>query len=444
MIRRRLAQTAKLRCAVFALTTNWFVDLMLCARGLAWCYIRPPEHSAVAGRNPYHLPEDSNADFVLISSDMAKALSSAGQFYTFAKWAGRVSGGLIGMDTHDVLRLSMEPHLLGPMDLVLKAQGVYRDKDLYNWKAGSFYGGKSWTTRDSRGPVYASRDLEKLRCSLPCFLAIDPKIRQRLRAKAAGATRGKGLVRYVGYQLPSLYQWIPLAPAGGVFFVGSLTHLQRLEAVRMLRESGIPGCYGITGVPDLYFGAQSYTVSRQSSQQERDQDSLDTSQLFIDYESEHVADREPQLVLKTLDGGVLTTSEKDRSRASSILAREHLAKRTVSLTTIHWKAWRHRMIFAPTGYGELTFRHGEALRAGRTLICQDLSHVDTLFPFENGRNVIYCKSDLSDLVDTIRSVSASSEPERIGHAGKRDWQDWTRSADRVLHSGISSHLSRAG
>ena len=49
---------------------------------------------------------------------------------------------------------------------------------------------------------------------------------------------------------------------------------------------------------------------------------------------------------------------------------------------------RHRVVVAAGGHGELTYRHAEALAAGAILVCQDLSHAETMFPFEDRGNVL--------------------------------------------------------
>jgi hypothetical protein len=48
---------------------------------------------------------------------------------------------------------------------------------------------------------------------------------------------------------------------------------------------------------------------------------------------------------------------------------------------------------APTGHGELTYRHGEALMRGAALVCQDLGHVEMMFLFRDRENVAFCRPD---------------------------------------------------
>ena len=63
--------------------------------------------------------------------------------------------------------------------------------------------------------------------------------------------------------------------------------------------------------------------------------------------------------------------------------------RNISQQVIHCLFFKRTLldyfvIAAPNGHGELTFRHAEALEAGRLLVCQDLHHVEMMFPFING------------------------------------------------------------
>src|SRR5205814_5315295 len=66
-----------------------------------------------------------------------------------------------------------------------------------------------------------------------------------------------------------------------------------------------------------------------------------------------------------------------------------------------------KAVVSITGYGELCFRMAEAWANRRVLVCQDLSHVKTLFPFEAGRNVVYCRPDLSDLIEILEDIECN-------------------------------------
>ncbi len=432
---------ARPRCAVYSFTRNWFVDVMLCTRSVAWYFVRPPNFSATLCRNTYDLPVDSTADFILITSDMAKALYAERELDNFLAWARRVCRGIIGVDTHDGFRLSMAPDLIDRFDLVLKAQGEYIDRDLYNWNVGTFFGGRSWTRREDVGLGYSNDQLDKVRGSLPCFLAIAPAVRDRLRIRPQRLAAVRNALRASAYRLPALYQWIPLRTANGVFFYGSLTHKQRLDALQMFREHQISGRYAITDVPDLFFGAMTYVLSNHDSSSECGLQALDVTQLYNDFADEIPSGaQDAQKVLKTLKGAVVTVSAEELRHVAELVTKEQLEHGPISRTRLHWETWRHRLVFAPTGFGELTFRHGEAFRAGRTLICQDISHVKTLFPFSAGHNVVYCRPDLSDLIETVRWLQTSADATEIARAGKREWEQWIGSVDNILDVGITAHL----
>jgi hypothetical protein len=78
----------------------------------------------------------------------------------------------------------------------------------------------------------------------------------------------------------------------------------------------------------------------------------------------------------------------------------------------------HQVAVAPTGYGELTYRHGEALMIGAALVCQDLSHVEMMFPFADRENVAFCRPDLSDLRSTVEGLVRDEDQRRRSHGGK--------------------------
>ena len=93
----------------------------------------------------------------------------------------------------------------------------------------------------------------------------------------------------------------------------------------------------------------------------------------------------------------LTTVE--RSQFSSELQSAGLTSRPLSPSGYALSIQDCKAVLSITGYGEVCYRMAEAWSNRRVLVCQDLSHVRTLFPFENRRNVIYCRPDLSDLVE---------------------------------------------
>src|SRR6202022_3392316 len=88
---------------------------------------------------------------------------------------------------------------------------------------------------------------------------------------------------------------------------------------------------------------------------------------------------------------------------------------------------RHRVVVAPTGYGELGQRHAWALRTGAALVCQDLSHVEMMFPLRDCENVGFCRHDLSDLRNLVGGLLDDDVLRcRIAHEGRRSFAAWAR------------------
>ena len=104
----------------------------------------------------------------------------------------------------------------------------------------------------------------------------------------------------------------------------------------------------------------------------------------------------------------------------------------------------HQVAVAPTGHGELTYRHGEALMTGAALVCQDLSHVDTMFPFRNRENVAFCRPDLSDLRPTVTELLRDDDlRRRIGREGRRSYTAWAGRCREQLDEGIERYIREA-
>jgi hypothetical protein len=66
---------------------------------------------------------------------------------------------------------------------VIEFDGVYRDRDLYNYFVGCRYPAANWTEEVRPRPMrYRARDLDKVRLSVPCFMRDVPVIRRAARA----------------------------------------------------------------------------------------------------------------------------------------------------------------------------------------------------------------------------------------------------------------------
>ena len=105
---------------------------------------------------------------------------------------------------------------------------------------------------------------------------------------------------------------------------------------------------------------------------------------------------------------------------------------------------RHRVVFSPAGYGELSNRHGEALLSGAALVCQDVSHVEMMLPLYDRENVVFCRPDLSDLRGTVGELLSDDALRiRIAQAGRRSYMNWARDWRRHLDDGIEAHVREA-
>jgi len=105
---------------------------------------------------------------------------------------------------------------------------------------------------------------------------------------------------------------------------------------------------------------------------------------------------------------------------------------------------RHKVGVAPTGFGELGQRHAAVMRAGAALVCQDLSHVEMMFPIEHGRNARFCRPDLSDLRAAVDELLGDRDLRRsIAHEGRRSLLEWSAHWKQHLDAGVRRPLSEA-
>jgi hypothetical protein len=105
---------------------------------------------------------------------------------------------------------------------------------------------------------------------------------------------------------------------------------------------------------------------------------------------------------------------------------------------------RHRIVVAPTGYGELGQRHGWALRTGAALVCQDLSHVQMMYPLLDRENVLFCRPDLADLEDCVGELLADEQLRHgIALEGRRSFHDWESRWREQLDAGIAAPVRAA-
>jgi hypothetical protein len=343
--------------------------------------------------NRFSLPSTDKVDVVLVDVHWFKLAKRMGVLQEAWRRLDRAAGLIVGVDGFDTVRLGAPPEMIDRCEIVLKSPGLYRDLELYNYEVGPYFPCNDWwSKRCPSSRRYSSAQLSKLR-PVPYFASLTPVIRRLIRARlnvSAGTRALRGAGDLVTNALCAALRRSNHMRQRGVHFVGSLNHYQRLVAAELLAEARIPGTYGLTDVPDFVFGTPYRTAPVPE----------DTKNGYWARIRSHRLDR-PRT-----------------SRPGYLVAMQ-----------------RHQCALAITGYGEVTHRHAEALTLGVPLVSQDLSGIDTGFPFEHGRNVLFCRPDLSNLVSTVRHAQ-STEGASIGDQGAVDWRAWARDPLALLSTSI--------
>ncbi len=402
-----MSGAGRISCALLAWHRfEWLCEACLHTPGLEVAALDSQLLGLPGTHNPFGLPTVERAEVVLISAAWFQWLAVSHPERvpeTFARLEG-CAEVLVGVESHDELQLNMPPQAIERMACVLKGGGLYRDRELYNYAVGPRFPGGIWSERRRpRGVIYTSADLEKLRLSIPCFLWVAPGARRRLRAAREDLPASRRIVRDAGERLltPALALTAHRrARSRDVHCVGRLTHIQRLEALRLL--DGLSGSHAITEVPEHVSGrpaAEPFWHGEPLAQSER-------------------------LCLQQAAGPFM--------------------RPPVGRLAFQLELRRHRVVFAPTGHGELTYRHMEALAAGAALVCQDLSHAETMFPFEERRNVLFCRPDLSDLRSLVEeALRDEGLRRRVSGEGRRTYVDWAGRWREHLVRGIEAPIHEA-
>jgi hypothetical protein len=382
--------------------------------------------------NPFSLQEDDRADVVLIESHWYRlaAARHPDRIDAAMRNLERRADVLVGLDA-DQFALGFPPSALERLSLVIKFDGVYRDRDLYNYFVGCRYPGGNWTEKLRPRPSrYAAGELTKLRLSVPCFTRDLPFIRRAARARLSQATGPTGTsmskTKRVGRDLGEavLFRAFGLAGNRGrpleVNCLVGPTHPQRIEAVGALE--------GFTGKQGIFIAGVEPEPAAASEGDDAPGD--DESP---EYYMEWIEAWNPRLLAtKRRQWQALLTSAKPFARSPVGRLRYLLELRL------------HQVAVAPTGHGELTYRHGEALMTGAALVCQDLSHVDMMFPFRNRENVAFCRSDLSDLRPTVTELVRDGDlRRRIAREGRRSYTAWAGRWREQLYEGIERYVREA-
>ena len=256
-----------LKCAYLTHYPYWPGEAFLACPGLEMVALNPSVLGLPDDPNPFGLPEDDRADVALVTAWwhrwlVARHPDSADRVMRELE---RRASVLVGVDGPDRFALTFPPRDLKRFEIVLKLQGVYHDRDLYNYAVGPQFAGAvpppgmpalqfgDWT--EELRPIrsrYDSADLEKLRLSVPCYVTEFPAIRRRSRAwttrSASGTGRRMSQAERFGRDLGEglLAQAMGIAGQHGrrleVHCLTGLTHIQRIEAIRVL--DGFSGTRG--------------------------------------------------------------------------------------------------------------------------------------------------------------------------------------------------------
>jgi hypothetical protein len=427
---------------------GWFTDLVRIAPGLRLSCLDRGIIGLEAPINPYQLPESDRADVILICSEWYKWLETFGSDVVDAVFARLrdASRAIVGIEGHDLFSLAIPPDGLERLDLLIKAQGLLRQPALYNHKVGAFFPGGNWIDpQDPRAMSYSDSALRKLRLSLPCFTAVVPSVRHAIRAIKPGIGTRKRWMRALGelgidryYRLGSRMTRSRL----DVHCAGALTNEQRYAALRALSDSSLQGKYGISVIPRVVYGT-SYLFEDRGVDSRSCENALEES--MVRTPPEHTwREGARELPLVGPVGGVVTTDPAHLRSVENRLEDAGLKLRPVSRMKFAMELARHKAVLAMCGYGELTHRHGEALRAGRVLISQSLEHADTMFPFRVNENVVFVQPNLQDLPSVLEAIHKNDGRfSSVGDRGLNDWRDWSGNMATHLRSGITRHVAEA-
>lgn len=398
-----------LRCAFLTYFPYWPGEALLACRGLELVAFEPGVVGLPPDPNPFGLEEHDHADVALVSAWWHRWLYSQHpeRADEVMRAIERHADVVVGLDGPDRFGLTFPPAAMDRFGIVVKFQGVYRDRDLYNYVVGPQYDGANWTEKvRPQRERYSTAMLEKLRLSVPSFLTEFPAVRRRTRERETTSTRmGRRHMSQAERVARNLAEAVvphAIGIANGrgrtldVHCLTGLSHVQRIEAIRRLE--GLSGTLGIAptqGVaPSLISGTE--------------------------YGGEDL----PPDVAAKLAAEANAFARAPRGRLGFLLDLR-----------------RHRVAVAPTGYGEIGNRHGLALMSGAALVCQDVRHVDMMLPLVDRENVMFCRPDLSDLRRVVEELLADDAlRQRIGTAGRRSWLRWARDSDVLLYSGLEAHI----
>jgi hypothetical protein len=358
------------------------------------------------GMHPEDIPAPTEGmaegDVVLIGSVFARLAAAAGTDVAgeLIPRLRRRFNRVVGWDQEPSFALDFDPQVMEAVDAVVRAQGVYRDPELYSWQVGALTAAGRWTERTvpvAKPPTPAA--LARMRLAVPFLFAECRPVRAAMRRHR----RSLGKISWLAQSSRALMEvalgWLPpmrarRPPSRTAQFLGNLTHVQRRDAVRLMRRSGLPCDAGLTGVSTEVNG---------------------------------------------LDGdGRFRLSPARRREVEEELRRDGLYAPRRSRLRYRLDMLACKAVVSIVGHGEMCWRMAEAFWMRRVLVTQDLSHVRALFPFRPGENVVYCRPDLSDLVDVLEDIECNfARYLPIAEQGHADFLAFSARALELLRDAIA-------
>ena len=409
-----------LNCVFFSLRNDWFRPFLVACPGLRFCSLPGLDKEIPRGNEQDGRPPVDRPDVIIITPDWYSLLETQGSGFVAKAFAyfRSISRAVVGVDNHDAFRLWTSPEALERLDLLIKPQGLYRDRDLYNFDVGPIFSGNDWTSkRISSKRFYSEKQLDKLRLSLPCFFSNHRAVRHVTRQTVLGMGTFQAGLRLAGDVVNGamtsvLSRFVPRR--SGIHCIVSLTHMSRLDLVHSLRKAGITADIGVVILGPTIGGT-------------------------VPPGGDHTT--EPPDVEGFFG---IRNSEAQQNEIVRALSSAGLLRRPISRFQFYFTILSSDAVIAPTGFGEITTRHADAWANGRALICPDLSHAETMFPFRDGYNSIYCKPDFSNIGSVIHDVEAGRVDHRaIARQGHEDWLRWTSDIPGLLERGLLAHLREA-
>ena len=348
-------------------------------------------------RVPYDLPVMSSGGCVVVGSGFLAAQRPRLDPEEMVAVLRRSFDEVIFWDHADPFQLDLDASEIRHFSRVVKINGIYRDPDLYNFEVGSPSPSGRWVEKTAvrPGPRYDEALVRAIRLVPPCFLSSVPAVRNRTRRlyQPSWERQAKNVIDQ------ATEAWLRLGrgrrPRMTAHLAGSLTHVQRHDALRRLRAAKLRVWGGITTVPSFIAGF---------------------GNAF----------------------GLGKLDESARSGVEAQLRTEGLMMAPLARPAFIASMLKCKAVVSITGYGEICFRMAEAWASGRVLVCQDLSHVRIDYPLEPGRNVIYCRPDLTDLAAILEDIECRWERYRhVGEQGLTDWLNWTKTAPELIDGALT-------